>query len=108
MLLTLLSVEGYQPVLVTDGLEGLMVAHSLRPALITLDLSLPTLDGSRLLDQLDNGPSGTGRPKIPVIVISAYTDQLSSAHRARVSAILTKPFEIDSLLSAISAVLGPA
>jgi DNA-binding response OmpR family regulator len=104
MLTTLLSVEGYQPVLMSDGQAGLDAARDLRPALITLDLSLPTIDGTQVLDQLDQQ---TG-VRIPVIIVSAYTDQLTSAHRSRVSAILTKPFEIDTLLSCISTALGHA
>ena len=102
MLKTLLSVEGYQPVLVTDGQDGLDAARIVRPALMTLDLSLPTLDGTQVLELLDEQTD----VRIPVIIVSAYTDQLTAAHRARVSAILTKPFEIDTLLSCISTVLG--
>ena len=101
MLSTLLAVEGYRPVLVVDGREGLETARTLRPGLITLDLSLPTMDGLQILDRLDDGAGS----RTPVIVVSAYTDRLTPAHRARVSAILTKPFEIDTLLSCISAAL---
>ena len=104
MLTTLLSVEGYQPVLKSDGQDGLDAARELRPALITLDLSLPTLDGTQVLEQLDRQPG----PRIPVIIVSAYTEKLTSAHRARVSAIVTKPFEIDTLLNCISTALGHA
>jgi DNA-binding response OmpR family regulator len=101
MLSTLLAVEGYRPVLVVDGLEGLEKARTLRPSLITLDLSLPTMDGLQILDRLDDGAAS----RTPVIIVSAYTDRLTRAHRARVSAILTKPFEIDTLLSCITAAL---
>jgi DNA-binding response OmpR family regulator len=104
MMSTLLGVEGYRPVLVDDGFEGLKVARALRPALITLDLSLPTMDGLQILDRLDDG----AERRTPVIVVSAYTDRLTPAHRARVSAIVTKPFEIDTLLSCINAALGRA
>jgi DNA-binding response OmpR family regulator len=102
MLSTLLAVEGYQPVLIADGLEGLGAAHSLQPSVITLDLSLPSLDGFTFLDRLDR----PGQPRIPVIIVSAYTDRLTVDHRARVSAILTKPFEIETLLGCIRAALG--
>ncbi len=104
MLSTLLAVEGYRPVLVVDGREGLEAARALRPALITLDLSLPTMDGLQILNRLDEGTES----RTPVIVVSAYTDRLTRAHRARVSAILTKPFEIDTLLNCISAALRGA
>ena len=105
MLSTLLAVEGYRPVLVVDGLEGLEAARALRPAIMTLDLSLPTLDGMQILERLDDHDATR---HTPVIIISAYTDRLTPSHRARVSAILTKPFEIDTLISCISAALGGA
>ena len=101
MLSTLLAVEGYRPILAVDGLEGLEAARALRPALITLDLSLPTMDGLQILDRLDDGADSL----TPVIIVSAYTDRLTRIHRARVSAILTKPFEIDTLLNCITAAL---
>jgi DNA-binding response OmpR family regulator len=102
MLSTLLAVEGYRPMLVVDGGEALERARAERPALITLDLSLPSLDGIQVLERLDKGTE----LRTPVIIVSAYTDRLTAAHRARVSAILTKPFEIDTLLSCIRAVIG--
>jgi DNA-binding response OmpR family regulator len=104
MMSTLLAVEGYRPLLVVDGLEGLEAARTTRPALITLDLSLPTMDGMQILERLDDGADY----RTPVIIVSAYTDRLTAAHRSRVSAILTKPFEIDTLLSCISAALRGA
>jgi DNA-binding response OmpR family regulator len=104
MLSTLLTVEGYRPMLVVDGHEGLAAARTVRPAVITLDLSLPSLDGVQVLERLDEGTD----QRTPVIIVSAYTDRLTPAHRSRVSAILTKPFEIDTLLSCISAALRGA
>ena len=101
MLSTLLGVEGYRPLLVADGQHGLAMARSVRPAVITLDLSLPSLDGIQILERLDEDTA----QRIPVIIVSAYTDRLTPARRARVSAILTKPFEIDTLLSCMSAAL---
>jgi DNA-binding response OmpR family regulator len=101
MLTTLLVVEGFRPVLAVDGLEGLEAARTLRPALITLDLSLPTMDGMQILERLDEG----AERRTPVIIVSAHTDRLTMPQRARVSAVLTKPFEIDTLLSCIRAAL---
>jgi DNA-binding response OmpR family regulator len=102
MLVVLLTAEGYQPKLVVDGGDALEAARALQPALITLDLSLPTMDGIEILERLDDG---TDR-RVPVVIISAYTERLTPAHRARVLAVLTKPFEIDTLLAYMSAALG--
>jgi CheY-like chemotaxis protein len=102
MLVALLSAEGYRPTLVVDGGAALEAARRLQPALITLDLSLPTMDGIEILERLDDGVDR----RVPVVIISAYTDRLTSAHRARATAVLTKPFEIDTLLTCLSAALG--
>ena len=102
MLVALLAAEGYTPRLVTDGQEALEAVRRSRPALITLDLSLPTIDGVDVLERLDDG---AGR-RVPVVVVSAYTERLTDVHRARAVAVLTKPFEIDALLSCISSALG--
>ncbi|MCC6176018.1 MAG: response regulator transcription factor [Chloroflexi bacterium] len=104
MLVTLLSAEGYAPRLVTDGGAVLDAARASRPDIITLDLSLPTVDGIQILEQLD----GVVGPRIPVVVVSAYTAQLTADHRQRVSAVLTKPFDIDALLACIIVALGRA
>jgi CheY-like chemotaxis protein len=55
-----------------------------------------------VLERLDDGTD----QRVPVVVVSAYTDRLTAAHRARAAAVLTKPFEIDTLLSCISSALG--
>jgi two-component system, OmpR family, response regulator MtrA len=104
MLVALLAAEGYQPTLVTDGGAALKAIPELQPSLITLDLSLPTVDGIEILERLDDSADR----RVPVVVISAYTDRLAAAHRARAVAVLTKPFEIDTLLSCISSALGEA
>src|SRR5690348_15941730 len=87
MLVALLSAEGYRPTLVADGGDALEAARRLQPALITLDLSLPTMDGFEILDRLDDGADYQG----PVMILSAYTERLTPAHRARAAAVLTKP-----------------
>ncbi len=101
MLVVLLNAEGYRAELVEDGGRALDTVRTCRPDLITLDLSLPNVDGLEILDQLDRN----GEARVPIVVVSAYTERLAERHRRRVSAILPKPFEIVDLLSSISTVL---
>lgn len=104
MLVTLLTAEGYAPTLVADGQAALDVARRQRPALVTLDLALPGMDGLEVLRQLDALDGG----RVPVVIISAFTGRLTPDQRARAAAVLTKPFDIDTLLSCISMALrGP-
>ena len=104
MLLTLLGAEGYRPVLVADGALALDAARAERPAVITLDLSLPNVDGLGILDRLVDSTNGA----VPVVVVSAYTKRLTERHRERAAAVLEKPFEVDTLLRSIVRAIGPA
>ena len=103
MLITLLGAEGYRPILVADGALALDAARAERPALITLDLSLPNVDGLEILDRLDDS---TGEA-VPVVVVSAYTKRLTARHRRRAAAVIEKPFEVDGLLRSIATAIGP-
>ncbi|MDG2384623.1 MAG: response regulator [Pirellulaceae bacterium] len=49
-----LQADGYQVDLATDGHEGLEMARRNHPALIVLDLMLPTMDGIEVCRQLRN------------------------------------------------------
>lgn len=105
LLVTLLGAEGYRPVLVADGALALEAARTEHPALITLDLSLPNVDGLEILDLLDDiAPNGA----VPVVVVSAFTRRLTARHRERAAAVIEKPFELDALLRSIATAIGPA
>lgn len=104
MLMTLLGAEGYRPVLVADGALALDAARTEHPAVITLDLSLPNVDGLEILDHLDDTIDGA----VPVVVVSAYTKRLTARHRERAAAVIEKPFELDALLRSIATAIGPA
>ena len=104
MLITLLGAEGYRPVLVADGARALDAARAERPAVITLDLSLPNVDGLEILDRLNDTTDGW----VPVVVVSAYTGRLTARHLERAAAVIEKPFEVDALLRSIATAIGPA
>jgi DNA-binding response OmpR family regulator len=73
-------------------------------ALILLDLQLPDMDGSDLVRQLTN--EGVAIP--PVIVLSAKREQAvyDAATRINAVGVLTKPFQLDTLLHEIHQSLG--
>ncbi len=96
----------FEVVACRDGLEafGWMAAGHI-PALIVLDLSMPRLDGFAFLAQLR--ASGWYRD-VPVIVVSADADDLSERQRRqwRIQAVLTKPFDPQTLQRAVEQVLA--
>jgi two-component system chemotaxis response regulator CheB len=55
-----------------DGLIGLRKIEELRPNVVTLDLEMPRMDGIEMLRQI------TRRHRVPVIVVSAHTEEGAS------------------------------
>ena len=52
-----LAREGFDVVTANDGQEGLRLARELRPALITLDILMPGLDGWTVLPAIKADPA---------------------------------------------------
>ena len=85
-----------------DGPEGLEAAHREAPALVLLDLHLPTMDGAEVLLALRASPHPV-TSSVPVVVVTA---DVSSGTEARLLAagatvVLTKPFNVNQLLAVL-------
>jgi CheY-like chemotaxis protein len=92
-----LSKEGIAVEFVTDGEEGLKIAREKRPALITLDVMMPGLDGWAVLTALKADPATAD---IPVVMLT-IVDNKEMGYALGVSEYLTKPVEKDRLLSIV-------
>jgi CheY-like chemotaxis protein len=103
ILALLLEGHGYRVVTTATATEGLARARELQPRAITLDLSLPDADGRTVLRELK---SDAGTRRIPVLIISAYASTLTAGERACAADVLSKPFDVDELLSRVAAVVG--
>jgi CheY-like chemotaxis protein len=93
--------HGYAVVTAADGQEALERARRYRPALITMDLAMPRLDGRTAIDRLREDP---GLRSIPVIVISA----LPGRERAGADVALGKPVDERRLFEDVRTLLGAA
>lgn len=58
---------GYQVCTASNGIEGLHLAHELKPQLITLDVMMPQMDGWAVLSELKSKPN---LQDIPVVMLS--------------------------------------
>src|SRR5262249_12713402 len=67
-----LAKEGYEVTTASDGTQGLALARQLKPAVITLDVLMPGVDGWTVLTQLKHDPELC---HIPVILVSITDDQ---------------------------------
>jgi PAS domain S-box-containing protein len=84
-----LESEGCKVVIAQNGIEGLTIAASLRPNLITLDVMMPEMDGWAVLKTLKADPD---LKDIPVIMISIVGDKAMSYALGAVEA-LQKPID---------------
>jgi CheY-like chemotaxis protein len=88
----------------TTGKTGISLAQTHDPKLILLDLDLPDMHGSELLQRLQKDPITA---RIPVVVISgdATPSQIERLLILGARNYLTKPFEIEPFLTVIDEVL---
>ncbi len=83
-----------------QGEPGVELAREHRPALILLDLNLPDISGEEVLRRVRGDARTAG---IPVVVVTAdaTADQSTRLRDAGADAVLTKPFEIEQLLTIV-------
>lgn len=91
---------GYEVVSAPDGRGGLQLAAAQpEPCPILLDWRMPVLDGPEFLRRLRELPRGT---EFPVILSTADRSAAAIAMGDQVAAVLSKPFDLDSLLSVLA------
>jgi adenylate cyclase len=72
-----LSREGFDVIAVASGQEGLERARELRPAVITLDVMMPGLNGWEVLQQLKADPELAGIPVVMLTILDEKKKGLS-------------------------------
>lgn len=97
MILALVSARGHDVTAVNTGTKALDVAATAPPDVVLLDVMLPGHDGIEVCQRLRQDPNTR---KVPVVIISALTDDESKnkASRAGANAYFTKPFSPTALL----------
>ena len=100
-----LAANGFKVTVASDGLDGLMKLEQLQPDLMICDVMMPNLDGIEFVRAIKNNQL---TQKIPVIFLTAKTDPRSMIEGINVGArfYVTKPFQIDDLLSKIKRALA--
>ncbi len=100
-LLVNLRARGYRTYHAADGRHALQLAADEHPDLVLLDLGLPDLDGSEVIDGI------RGWSTVPIIVVSARHESHSKVDALDRGAddFVTKPFAMDELLARLRAAL---
>jgi two-component system cell cycle response regulator DivK len=99
---TVLEFRGYTVVECEDGTPSLELARQHRPALVLMDIQLPTMDGITALKRLRADPETSG---IPVIAVTA---SVTASERERVvaagfSGYISKPIDVATFGDTIDA-----
>lgn len=101
----ILEEESYQIATAANGKRALTLVEILeprRPALIILDMMMPTLDGFGFLRDYAAWPA----PRPPVLAISGSDTHLNAAIKAGASSVLLKPFSPDQLIESVKELLA--
>ncbi|HEX7734651.1 MAG TPA: response regulator [Ktedonobacteraceae bacterium] len=106
LLRELLESEGYEVETATDGVAAWdkLVHQPERYQAILLDLTLPHMTGLQLIQALQQQYVATLRS---VIVLSADTIALQQVLAMGVGHVLTRPFDLDTILALIASVTAP-
>ncbi len=96
--------HGYSVISATDGESGVALAKSRRPAVITLDVVLPTRDGWEILSDLKSDPDTAD---IPVIMIT-FIEEKKRGFTLGADDYLVKPVDWEDFSRRIARVLGRA
>jgi adenylate cyclase len=91
----MLAPEGFRVVTAASGVEGLQLARELRPAVITLDVIMPHMDGWSVLTNLKSDPE---LADIPVIMLTKAPNQ-DLGYALGAAEYLVKPLEEDRVVA---------
>ena len=100
-----LRAAGHDVRTVSDAADGIRAILAELPDLILSDIAMPYLDGMELLHALRSEPLTR---RIPVIFLTGLTDDDTLAKASALGAddFLTKPIQVEDLLSSINKVLN--
>lgn len=99
-----MSLNGHEVLSAQDGAFGISMSTLEYPDIILLDMMMPVMSGPEALDILKSEPGLKG---IPVVVVSANNDPelKQEMFDAGVVAYLTKPIDLQELLSCVQGTL---
>jgi len=99
-----LLAAGYAVTIAADGLAALRAFEEEPPALVTVDLMLPSVSGFRLVELFKRE-----RPRTPVLVVTALAfEEADETARAGADDFITKPFDPQVLVQKVCYFLHPS
>jgi adenylate cyclase len=102
LLEAVLEPRGYDVVTATDGDRALGLVESSKPDLVLLDVMMPEPDGYEVCRRLR---ADEQTAVLPVIMVTASTDEKTKSIQAGADDLIAKPFSHDELLTRIRSLL---
>jgi CheY-like chemotaxis protein len=93
--------ENYLPLLAKNGKDALELVSSRPVDLVMLDLNMPVKDGWETFEVLTRD-----YPLLPIIIVTARSNQLFPALAAGVGALMEKPLDFPTLVQTIHDLLA--
>ena len=90
-----LSEDGYDVHIASNGFSALRQAMELRPTVILLDLVLPERSGKDILRDLRADPATRD---MAIVVVTGHAECLNAAQLTEIDGLVAKPFDLGDLL----------
>ena len=98
LLVTALADDGYIAESAQNGRDALDVLERFDADVVVLDLMMPVMDGWTFAERMKE------RRAIPIVVLSAARDLARHASQLGAADVVTKPFDLETLLPTIERV----
>jgi len=97
---------GHVPVMVVDGEKAVEEAANDTFDAILMDLHMPGLDGFEAIRKVREDERASGRPPVPVMIVTAdvMQDARDKAAEMGAAGYLTKPLSVESISGALAAI----
>jgi len=100
LLSTILRQLGHRVMEAQNGLEALEYLKTHPPDIIMTDINMPGMDGLELITAIRRS-----RSRIPIVVVSAYNQEVEQALKSGANHHLIKPFARQQLIDVVNQVL---
>lgn len=98
----LVEFEGFRTVVASNGREALAELEAAKreklPCVILLDIMMPVMDGRQFRAAQQQDPM---LHAIPVVVLSAHLEALTTLEAMRANAVLAKPVDFSKLIEVV-------
>ena len=95
-----LKISGFDVITAPDGQLALELIETEQPDIMLMDIIMPVLDGFQVLEKLRTFSD------IPVIALSARTENAGKAISLGADCFVSKPFDVDNLIPLVEKTLS--